>query len=175
MDTATPHLALGLWDGQRGMERVSKVEKRHEEKLFPTLEALLQEAEVQKEEIGLIALGQGPGSYTGLRMAIAAGEGMGLGLSIPVVGVSSLLAAAWPHLGPEPLTVAFRLRNGLFYAATYQKEGEEVKVLAPETKVETLPPGPCLLDPPPSGLALAQLGLRWFLSGRGSPVEPIYL
>ncbi len=170
LDTATSHLTLGLWDGQRGVERVLKVEKGHERMLFPALEGLLAEAGVRKEEIGLIAVGLGPGSYTGLRMAIAAGEGLGLGLSARVVGVSSLLAAAWPHLKPEPLTVAFRLRNGLFYTATYQKEGKEVRVLKPERKVQLLPPGPLLLDPPPSGLALAQLGLE-----RGGPVEPVYL
>jgi len=170
MDTATAHLALGLWNGERGVERVLKVDRRHEEKLFPALKDLLAEAGVDKREVRLLAVGLGPGSYTGLRMAIAAGEGMGLGLSAQVVGVSSLLAAAWPHLGPEPLTVAFRLRNGLFYAATYQRLGKEVRVLMPERKVEALPPGPHLLDPPPSGLALAQLGLE-----RGGPVEPVYL
>ncbi|MGQ9753856.1 MAG: tRNA (adenosine(37)-N6)-threonylcarbamoyltransferase complex dimerization subunit type 1 TsaB [Thermaceae bacterium] len=171
MDTATPYLVLGLWNGQRGVEKILKVERRHEEVLFPTLRALLEEAEVEFKAIGLISVGLGPGSYTGLRMAIAAGEGLALGLGARVVGVSSLLAAAWPHLGKGPLSVAFSLRNGLYYTATYLKEGETLRVLQPEQKVKTLPPaGPLLLDPPPSGLALAQLGLE-----RGGAVEPIYL
>lgn len=87
------------------MGRVKRVERRHEEVLFGLLEEVLREVGAGREEIGALVLGEGPGSYTGLRIALAAGLGLAQALGARVFGASSLLAACWPYLKEgEPLT-----------------------------------------------------------------------
>ena len=114
LDTATPYLSLGLFRGEAGVGRVKRVERRHEEVLFGLLEEVLREVGAGREEIGALVLGEGPGSYTGLRIALAAGLGLAQALGARVFGASSLLAACWPYLKEgEPLTPLFPARNGL--------------------------------------------------------------
>ncbi len=96
MDTATPYLSLGLFRGEEGLGRVVRVERRHEEVLFGLLDELLTQVGARREEIGALVLGEGPGSYTGLRIALAAGLGLAQALGARVYGVNSLLAACWP-------------------------------------------------------------------------------
>ena len=94
LDTATPYLSLGLFRGEAGVGRVKRVERRHEEVLFGLLEEVLREVGAGREEIGALVLGEGPGSYTGLRIALAAGLGLAQALGARVFGASSLLAAS---------------------------------------------------------------------------------
>ncbi|TBH20692.1 tRNA (adenosine(37)-N6)-threonylcarbamoyltransferase complex dimerization subunit type 1 TsaB [Thermus thermamylovorans] len=174
LDTATPYLALGLFRGEEGVGRVVRVERRHEEALFPLLDDLLAEVGARKEEIGALVLGEGPGSYTGLRIALAAGLGVALAQGARVYGVNSLLAACWPYLeesGP-PLTPLFTARNRLYYGATYTRQGGRPLELLPPGKLraEELPPTGLLLDPPPDPRALYEL-LPFAREG----VEPLYL
>ncbi len=119
-------------------------------------------------------LGEGPGSYTGLRIALAAGLGLAQALGARVYGVSSLLAACWPFLqeGGPPLTPLFTARNRLYYGATYGKEGgKPLEVMPPrKLKAEELPPEGLLLDPPPDPRALYEL-LPFAREG----LEPVYL
>ncbi|APD09899.1 glycoprotein endopeptidase [Thermus brockianus] len=134
LDTATPYLALGLFRGEEGVGRVVRLGRRHEEVLFGLLDEVLAEVGAEREAIGALVLGTGPGSYTGLRIALAAGLGIAFAQGARVHGVSSLLAAAWPFLaeGGPPLTPLFTARNRLYYGATYAKrEGRPVEITPP--------------------------------------------
>lgn len=174
LDTATPYLSLGIFREGEGLGRVVRVERRHEEVLFPLLDELLAEVGARKEAIGALVLGEGPGSYTGLRIALAAGLGIALAQGAQVYGVSSLLAACWPFLeeGGPPLTPLFTARNRLYYGATYAKrEGRPLEAAPPrKLKAEELPQAGLLLDPPPDPRALYEL--RPFAR---EGVEPLYL
>lgn len=174
LDTSTPYLALGLFQGEEGVGRVVRVERRHEESLFPLLDELLAKVGARKEEIGALVLGEGPGSYTGLRIALAAGLGIALAQGAKVWAVSSLLAACWPFLqeGSPPLTPLFTARNRLYYGATYaRREGRPIEILPPrKLRAEELPPTGLLLDPPPDPRALYDL-LPFAREG----VAPLYL
>ena len=174
LDTATPYLSLGLFRGEAGVGRVKRVERRHEEVLFGLLEEVLREVGAGREEIGALVLGEGPGSYTGLRIALAAGLGLAQALGARVFGASSLLAACWPYLKEgEPLTPLFTARNGLCYGATYTLEGGRPKEVAPPRKLKAteLPrEGRLLLDAPPDPRALYEL-----LPFAHEGVEPLYL
>ncbi|WP_232822512.1 tRNA (adenosine(37)-N6)-threonylcarbamoyltransferase complex dimerization subunit type 1 TsaB [Thermus sediminis] len=173
LDTATPYLALGVFRREEGLGRVVRVERRHEEVLFGLLEEVLREVGVRGEEIGALVLGEGPGSYTGLRIALAAGLGLSLALGAKVYGISSLLAAAWPFLEEgKPLTPLFTARNRLYYGATYLKEGGRPREVAPPRRMrpEELPQEGLLLDAPPDPRALYELLL---FAREGA--EPLYL
>ncbi|GGM95060.1 tRNA (adenosine(37)-N6)-threonylcarbamoyltransferase complex dimerization subunit type 1 TsaB [Thermus composti] len=174
LDTATPYLSLGLFRGEEGVGRVVRLGRRHEEALFGLLEEVLAEVGAKRSEIGALVLGEGPGSYTGLRIALAAGLGVALAQGARVYGVRSLLAACWPFLeeGGPPLTPLFTARNRLYYGATYLKRGgKPVEVLPPrKLKAEELPQRGLLLDPPPDPRALYEL-LPYAREG----LEPLYL
>ena len=174
LDTATPYLSLGLFRGDEGIGRIVRLGRRHEETLFSILDGLLGEVGARKEEIGTVVLGEGPGSYTGLRIALAAGLGIAMAHGAQVYGVSSLLAACWPFLeeGGPPLTALFTARNGLYYGATYaRREGRPLVVQPPrKLKHSELPQEGLLLDAPPDPRALYEL-LPFAQKG----VEPAYL
>jgi tRNA threonylcarbamoyladenosine biosynthesis protein TsaB len=75
-------------------EQVSNQANGHAEQLLPMLDHLLSSAGLDRSDISGIVFGQGPGGFTGLRIAAGMAQGLGLGLDIPVFPVSSLLAIA---------------------------------------------------------------------------------
>lgn len=171
LDTATPYLVLGLPHAERAI----RLGRRHAEVLWGELEQFLQENGIRRQELEGIAVGQGPGSYTGMRVGIAAGLGLARGLDIPVVGVDTQGAVALRYQGQ--VTVAHTTRNGLCYSAQYHsEEGKLTTLQAPcRSKLAELHPrGLFSLDEPPSGMALARLGAERLKAGH-KQIEPLYL
>jgi tRNA threonylcarbamoyladenosine biosynthesis protein TsaB len=84
------------------------------------------------EALSGIVVGLGPGSFTGLRIGVAAVKGLAYALKIPVCGVSSLAAAAW--LGPEgvPLYVTAVARVDDLYLGRFVRQGDVVRSLGAE-------------------------------------------
>ena len=170
LDTATPYLVLGLPQAERAI----RLDRRHAEVLWGELAEFLQHHGVDKSSLEGIAVGQGPGSYTGLRIGIAAALGLGRGLQIPVVGVDTLQGVALRYQGQ--VTVAQSTRNKLCYCAEYHL-GERLTTLSPPARVmlsHLQPSGLFSLDQPPSGQALVQLGQQALSAGR-TGVEAVYL
>ncbi len=87
-------------DTQVIAETTLSVSLQHSERLMPAIEELLRNATIHLSEIDLFAVSQGPGSFTGLRIGVAAVQGLALSQGKPVMGVSSLAALA---------------RNGFFF------------------------------------------------------------
>jgi len=101
LDTAGPNCAVALARGDsRDFKIVARAEQRvgrgHAELLMPMVEAALADAGVEFEDLDRIAVTSGPGSFTGVRVGIAAARGLALALNIPAVGIGSLTALAFP-------------------------------------------------------------------------------
>ena len=75
------------------MTKVEEMAKGQAERLVPMLTNLLAEAGLSWPQIGLIAVGTGPGNFTGVRIAVALARGLALGLGVPAVGVTRFAAA----------------------------------------------------------------------------------
>jgi len=99
-DTSAAHCAAAvLKDGAICVERLEPMERGQAERLMPMLEEVLAEAEVAWRDLDAIAVGVGPGSFTGVRIAVSAARGLALALGIPAVGVSTFEIMRGRHVG----------------------------------------------------------------------------
>jgi len=110
LDGASTDLSLALAeaDGTTAAEDAWSSAQRQSAELLPRLLALVASADRSLVEVRAVAVGTGPGSFTGLRVAMAIAKGLALGLGRPIVGVPSL--PAW--LAAEPDAVAALARAG---------------------------------------------------------------
>jgi len=146
-ETATEACSVALYLDGEVRERFEVAPRRHAELALPWADALLAEAGVARTQLDAVAVGRGPGAFTGVRLAIALAQGIALALDRPVVPVSTLavLAAGAPVQGPACILAAIDARMGEVYAGAFQREGDVLvaldaeRVLAPDA-VE-LPPG----------------------------------
>ena len=101
-DTANEVIALGvgrLDAAARAIELVASTEvearRASNTQLVPRIDELCAQADVAREEIACVCVGRGPGSFTGVRIALATAKGVASALEVGLVGVSSLDAVAW--------------------------------------------------------------------------------
>lgn len=90
---------------------------------FALVEQVLQQAKMEREEVDCIAVGIGPGSYAGIRAAIALAQGWQLAREIKLVGISSVecLAAQAQRNGMRgPINITVDAQRDEFYLATYR-------------------------------------------------------
>src|SRR5262249_37322599 len=108
--------------------------RRHADLLLPMCEDVLAEAGIARSDLDVVAVGRGPGAFTGVRLAVSAAQGIALALGIPAVPVSSLAALAMqaPDNGAEILAV-IDARMGEVYAGRFRRMGELVEPVGEET------------------------------------------
>ena len=104
LETALRRCAVGLMAaGHETVDLSEEMPRGHAERLFPMIDEALARAEITYGDLECIAVASGPGSFTGIRIGIAAARGIALALGIPAVGVSVLEAlaeeAGWSHRG----------------------------------------------------------------------------
>src|SRR5688572_14347483 len=100
LDTAGPDCAAALArSAPRGCEIVARrsecLGRGHAERLMPMIAELLAETATSFTHIRRIVVTTGPGSFTGIRVGVAAARGLALALAVPAVGVGSLEALAF--------------------------------------------------------------------------------
>ena len=146
-DTATPAVTVALHDGGRLVGSCTKVDaRRHGELLAPGITDVLDEAWVRREELTAIAVGVGPGPFTGLRVGLVTARTMAAVLDIPVYGVCTLdvlaAEAVDQALVAGPFLVATDARRKEVYLASYDASGERVDgpvVVRPADAASELP------------------------------------
>ncbi|MBR1553215.1 MAG: tRNA (adenosine(37)-N6)-threonylcarbamoyltransferase complex dimerization subunit type 1 TsaB [Schwartzia sp.] len=102
MDTATMVSSVAVATKERVLaELTAETRFTHSETLVPNIEEVLRLADVQREELSAVAVSLGPGSFTGLRIGLAAAKAIAYALNIPLVGVPTpeVLAAAFSSPG----------------------------------------------------------------------------
>jgi len=131
LDTATPAVTVALHDGERVVAAHTVVDaRRHGELLAPAITAVLDEAWVPRQDVTAIAVGVGPGPFTGLRVGLVTARTLALALEIPVYGVCTLdvLAAEAVATGAVdgPFLVATDARRKEVYWASYDEDGRRL-------------------------------------------------
>jgi tRNA threonylcarbamoyladenosine biosynthesis protein TsaB len=100
IDTATQVMSLALHDGRNLLaEHTWHTANNHTIELSPAIRLLLKQCNAEVDDVKVLAVCNGPGSYSGLRIGIAVAKGIASARHLPLVGVSSLdvLAAGQPH------------------------------------------------------------------------------
>lgn len=98
--------------------------KGHAERLMAMIETAMGSAKIGFADLGRIAVTVGPGSFTGIRVGLAAARGIGLAGKLPVVGISTLDAIVRGVPGDEPVMIALDARRSEVYVATYDAARE---------------------------------------------------
>ena len=129
-DTATPAVTVALHDGQRVLAETTTVDaRRHGELLAPAIAKVVADAGAEQRDLTAIAVGVGPGPFTGLRVGLVTARVYGRTLDLPVHGVCSLdvlaRAAAPAAAGREYLAVTDARRKELYWAR-YAGTGERL-------------------------------------------------
>jgi tRNA threonylcarbamoyladenosine biosynthesis protein TsaB len=127
-DTSAAHCAAALLLPDRLILRHEPMEKGQAERLMPLLEEVLAEGGLVWGDLKALAVGTGPGNFTGVRIAVAAARGLALGLEIPAVGVTRLEALAYGL--SRPLTVIEDARRGEVYVQAFDHAGAGIARLA---------------------------------------------
>lgn len=127
IDTSTSAVTAALHDGRDVVARTSTIDaRRHTEILAPAIEAMFAETDVAPADLSRVAVGVGPGPFTGLRVGIMTAMTFAYALDLPIGGVCSLdaLAHRAQTLGMRgPLLVATDARRKEIYWAHYDLDG----------------------------------------------------
>lgn len=123
-ELATEACSVALWHDGRLLSRHEIAPRRHVELALPWAEALLAEAGLAKSRLDALAVGVGPGAFTGVRLAISLVQGIALGLDRPVVPVSTLAALAQPFLVDGPVLAAIDARMGELYVGEFEADAD---------------------------------------------------
>jgi len=178
IETSTRRGSVALVeDGRLVAHRAHEQPNSHAERLLPLVTELMRESGWSRGGIDRVAVGIGPGSFTGVRVGMALAQGIGLGLAVPVVGVPSLtaMASAVPTRIPGRRIACLDARRGALFVAVHSTPGAPapeplvvprsrfpsllaelassgplvvVGEVASELGVEAMPPG-CDPAPPP--------------------------
>jgi tRNA threonylcarbamoyladenosine biosynthesis protein TsaB len=125
LETATECCSVALSCDGRFIARSEYAPRRHAELLLPMCEQVLAEAGISRRQLDAIAVGRGPGAFTGVRLAISAAQGMALALDLPVIPVSSLAALALD--APDnryPILTVIDARMGEVYAGLFERSSD---------------------------------------------------
>ena len=138
-ETATEGCSVAVWVDGDVRERYEVAPRRHAELALPWAEQLLAEAGVAKAQLDAIAVGRGPGAFTGVRLAIAIAQGIALALDRPLVPVSTLAAlAAGARSDATRILAAIDARMGEVYSGAFERRKGELVAVSTEA---VSPPG----------------------------------
>jgi tRNA threonylcarbamoyladenosine biosynthesis protein TsaB len=157
IETTTEACSVALVHGDELLVRSELAPRRHTELALPMADALLAEAGLARTALDAIAVGRGPGAFTGVRIGVALAQGMALALDLPVVAVSSLAALALEaEIDDAAILAVIDARMSEIYAGAYRRDAEAGLVeLMPEVVLE---PGRLQL---PDARAWCVVGSGW--------------
>ena len=139
VDTSNAQMGLAVYDGSQVIgEFAWRSGQRHTVELAPAITDLLTRCSLTMDQLSVLGVAIGPGSFTSLRVGLALVKGLALARRIPLIGIPTLdiLARAQP-VGELPLGVAIQAGRGRFALGWYRSVGSQWQAQG-ELRVVTL-------------------------------------
>jgi tRNA threonylcarbamoyladenosine biosynthesis protein TsaB len=158
VETATTACSAALFLDGSILERHALAPRQHAALILPMIESLLVEVDLQAGQLDAVVFGQGPGSFTGVRIAASVVQGIAFGAGLPVVPVSSLATlalGAMEESGEAQVMAALDARMAEVYWGVYTRGDDGLPVRQAEECVAA----PDTVPLPPPG--------RWIGAGSG--------
>ncbi|MFM1896276.1 MAG: hypothetical protein RLZZ385_1350 [Pseudomonadota bacterium] len=162
LDSSSTRCAAAVCDGSHVRVRSAQRPRSHAQDLLGLVEDVLENAHLTLAQLDCLSVLAGPGSFTGLRIAVGVAQGLALAVNKPVVLLSTLEALAWSaqaHSHSTHVLVAMQARDGEVYFASYGKDGGSHLTLWGQERVA-----------PPAALgdmAPRLRGRQWLAAGDG--------
>lgn len=128
IETATEACSVALYHEGAFIEEYCYSPVGHATLVLPMIDKVMTEAGLSRQALDGIAFGQGPGSFTGVRIAVSVAQGLGLALKRPLLPVSSLRALALASDHPHVLA-AFDARKGEVYWGAFMRNEAGLPIL----------------------------------------------
>ena len=148
-DTSFQACSAAVWaDGQVAAHESQLRDRGHAESLVPMLERVRGACGLAYADFDAFAVGVGPGTFTGLRIALATARGLRIALHRPVVAVTTMEAVAAAHCDAAvPVLVAMDARRGAVYLQAFDRLGAALDepAVVPLDQVAGAVPGGALL------------------------------
>jgi tRNA threonylcarbamoyladenosine biosynthesis protein TsaB len=163
LDTSGGACAAALWrDGTVVAQQSLRIARGHAEALAPMLRATLAAADIEAAALDALAVSTGPGSFTGLRVGLAAAQGMALALDRPLIGITSfagIAAAVAPApTAQRPLAVALSSKGAALFVQAFVQPDDPAA-------------DPAVVDPDDLAAQLQGIGVAdadWRIAGSGA-------
>jgi tRNA threonylcarbamoyladenosine biosynthesis protein TsaB len=135
IETATACQSVALIEDFKVLAEVAcPAEGTRGGRLMPMIDMVFRKAGLEPPAVDLVAVSQGPGSFTGVRVGIATAQGLALGTGASVVGVSTLHALAMGHgITPGVICCLLHAGRGELYAGLFTWQQRELTRLRPDT------------------------------------------
>lgn len=130
-DASTEALSVAV-QAQQTFCHFEECPQQHSQKILPTIKTILSQANLNLNDIDLIAFGRGPGSFTGVRIGVSIAQGLAYAANLPVIGISTMQVMAQEALEKHPVDhvfVAIDARMAEIYFAHYQRDEQGLAVL----------------------------------------------
>ncbi len=135
LDTSGKTASVAVLDTESGIllgEHTIYTSRTHSQVILPLCKDLLEECRMKPEDVDCYAAAVGPGSYTGLRIGIAAVQGMAMVHQTPCVGVSTLEAMASRIYGAPKILALMHARADVFYSALFDGSSANLRYIHPD-------------------------------------------
>lgn len=113
-------------------------DKKHEETVMVAAASLLEQHEIEMNDLDMVAVDIGPGSFTGIRIGICHANAIADAVNIPCIGVSALEAIAHDHFSEYPIAVSIDAGNNNCYGAVLDHESKYIYGPVAESKPDFL-------------------------------------
>jgi tRNA threonylcarbamoyladenosine biosynthesis protein TsaB len=185
-------------DDRPAAQRFAAMERGHAEALLPMVETVLRDSALTPALLDLLVVTVGPGSFTGLRIGLAAARGLALARKLPAMGIASFDAVKVDDGAPRPLFIALESKRAELFLQRRDRADPRLPALVPpEEWAAILPAAPCSLAGDgaprlaaalrrpdvavlpghgrPDPVVLARLGAARWRAGDRTPLAPLYL
>ena len=156
IDTATEQCSVAVLHGQASFETCVPTPRGHADMVLPMVQEIMAQAGIGIDQLNAIAFGRGPGSFTGVRIAVGVAQGLAYAAELPLLPVSNLAAVAQQGAASLPVgaqvLVCMDARMNEVYTGTFVVNGDGL--VAPVAEERVCPPERVEADPVRLSLAL---------------------